>query len=61
VGERHLKLRLGQGGQVLDAIAFGLGDHHPLKGISTDFLFTPEVNRWKGSESVQLKIIDLAH
>jgi len=59
VGERHLKLRLGQGGQALDAIAFGLGSRHPLKGISTDFLFTPEVNRWKGTENVQLKIIDL--
>jgi single-stranded-DNA-specific exonuclease len=59
VGERHLKLRLGQGGQALDAIAFGLGNRHPLKGISTDFLFTPEVNRWKGTENVQLKIIDL--
>ena len=60
VGERHLKLRLGQGEQVLDAIAFGLGNRHPLKGISTDFLFTPEVNRWQGTETVQLKIIDLA-
>jgi single-stranded-DNA-specific exonuclease len=59
VGERHLKLRLGQGGQALDAIAFGLGNRHPLKGISTDFLFTPEINRWKGTENVQLKIIDL--
>jgi single-stranded-DNA-specific exonuclease len=59
VSERHLKLRLGQGDRVLDAIAFGLGNRHPLKGISTDLLFTPEVNRWKGTESVQLKIIDL--
>ena len=59
VGERHLKLRLGQGDQALDAIAFGMGNHHPLKGVSTDFLFTPEVNRWKGTETVQLKILDL--
>ncbi|OQY44943.1 MAG: hypothetical protein B6240_09575 [Desulfobacteraceae bacterium 4572_87] len=59
VGEKHLKLRLGQGDQILDAIAFGLGNRHPLKGITTDFLFTPEINRWKGTENIQLKIIDL--
>jgi len=60
VGDRHLKLRLGQGEQVLDAIGFGLGSHHPLKGTSIDLLFTPEINRWQGTESVQLKIVDLA-
>lgn len=60
VGERHLKLRLGQGEQVLDAIGFRLGRHHPLKGVSIDLLFTPELNRWQGTESVQLKIVDLA-
>jgi len=59
VGERHLKLRLGQNGQVLDAIGFRLGRHHPLKGALVDLLFTPEINRWQGTESVQLKVIDL--
>jgi single-stranded-DNA-specific exonuclease len=60
VGERHLKLRLGQEGQALDAIGFRLGRHHSLKGASMDLLFTPEINRWQGTESVQLKIVDLA-
>ena len=60
VGERHLKLRLGQEGQSLDAIGFRLGRHHSLKGVSIDLLFTPEINRWQGTERVQLKIIDLA-
>ena len=60
VGERHLKLRLGQEGQALDAIGFRLGSHHPLKGVSIDLLFTPEINRWQGTEKVQLKIVDLA-
>ena len=60
VGERHLKLRLGQEGPALDAIGFRLGSHHSLKGVSIDLLFTPEINRWQGTENVQLKIIDLA-
>ncbi len=59
VGERHLKLRVCQGEQVLDAIGFRLGSHHPLKGTMVDLLFTPEINRWQGTESVQLKVIDL--
>ena len=59
VGEKHLKLRLGQGEQVLDAIGFRLENHHPLKGVLIDLLFTPEINRWQGTESVQLKIVDL--
>jgi single-stranded-DNA-specific exonuclease len=59
VGDSHLKMRLGQGGQVCDAIGFRLGSHHPLKGALVDLLFTPEINRWQGTESVQLKVIDL--
>jgi single-stranded-DNA-specific exonuclease len=59
VGERHLKLRLGQGEQVFDAIGFGLGERHPLNGAVMDLLFTPEINRWQGTERVQLKIVDL--
>ena len=60
VGETHLKLRLGQGEQVIDAIGFRLGGHHPLKGALIDLLFTPEINRWQGKESVQLKVVDLS-
>ena len=60
VGDRHLKLRVGQGEHNFDAIGFGLGSRHPLKGASLHMLFTPEINRWQGSERVQLKIIDLS-
>ena len=61
VGDRHLKLRVGQGEHAFDAIGFGLGSSHPLKGISVDLVFTPEINRWQGSENVQLKIVDLSY
>jgi len=59
VGDRHLKLQLGQKEAVLEAIGFGLGRYHPLRGERVDILFTPELNRWQGSESIQLKIADL--
>ena len=59
VGERHLKLRLSQGETTLDAIAFGFGHCHPLNGKRVDIIFTPGLNRWQGSETIQLKIVDL--
>jgi single-stranded-DNA-specific exonuclease len=59
VGERHLKLRVGQGGQTLEAIGFGLAHWHPLQGKAVDMVFTPEINEWQGYEKVQLKIVDL--
>jgi len=59
VGDRHLKLQVRQKTAVLEAIGFGLGHHHPLRGQQVDILFTPELNRWQGGESIQLKIVDL--
>lgn len=59
VGERHLKLRLGQGDAVIEAIGFGLGEIHPLVGGSINMVFTPGINRWNGHEKVELKINDL--
>ncbi|MBC8177067.1 MAG: single-stranded-DNA-specific exonuclease RecJ [Desulfobacteraceae bacterium] len=59
VGERHLKLRLRQGETILEAIAFGFGLRHPLNGKRVDIIFTPGLNKWQGSEKIQLKIVDL--
>ncbi len=60
VGDLHLKLRVGQGEHVFDAIGFGLGSRHPLKGTGHNMIFSPEINRWQGTERVQLKIVDLS-
>ena len=60
VGDLHLKLRVGQGEHVFDAIGFGLGSRHPLKGTGLNMIFSPEINRWQGTERVQLKIVDLS-
>ncbi len=59
VGERHLKLRVGQGKTILEAIGFGLADKHPLAGKTIRMAFTPELNRWQGYERIQLRIVDL--
>ena len=59
VGERHLKLKVGQGEHVMEAIGFGLSHRHPLQGEKIDMVFTPEINEWRGYEKVQLKIVDL--
>ncbi|MBW1851521.1 MAG: single-stranded-DNA-specific exonuclease RecJ [Deltaproteobacteria bacterium] len=61
IGERHLKLRVRQKGEgrVFGAIGFGLSDEHPLEGKTVDMVFTPEINRWKGYESIQLRVVDL--
>jgi single-stranded-DNA-specific exonuclease len=59
VGERHLKLKVGQGECLMEAIGFGFSDWHPLQGETIDIVFTPEINEWRGHERVQLKIVDL--
>ena len=59
MGERHLKLRVRQGETTLEAIGFGFGHLHPLNGKRIDMIFAPGLNRWQGSEKVQLKIVDL--
>lgn len=60
VGRNHLKMRLAQNGTSVDAIGFGLGDN--LKWIKDgviDAVFTPTINEWNGTKTVQLNIKDL--
>ena len=57
VGEGHLRLRLGLYGNVFNAIAFRMADRDTMGKI--DVAFFPEVNEWKGSTSLQLRIKDL--
>jgi single-stranded-DNA-specific exonuclease len=59
VGEKHLKLRVGQRGHVLEAIGFDLSNRHTLQGKVIDMVYTPEINAWQGYERIQLKIVDL--
>ena len=59
VGDRHLKLRVRKEGKSFEAIGFGLAGKYPLNGKIINMVFSPELNRWKGYERIQLRIIDL--
>lgn len=60
-GGKHLKLRLADGSLSTDAVGFSLGelaDACPA-GEKVDIAFTPEINRWNGSERLQLNLRDV--
>jgi single-stranded-DNA-specific exonuclease len=59
VGESHLKLYLRHGDRPLSAIGFGMADLPLENGASLDILFSPELNEWNGSTSLQLRLRDL--
>ena len=55
----HVKLTLEHGGKALSAIAFGMADRAPAPGDRVDVAFRPEYNEWRGTLSVQLRVLDL--
>jgi single-stranded-DNA-specific exonuclease len=61
VGQKHLKLRVGNGGRDLDAIAWRKGEQARLLGTgdAIDVAFTLDENTWQGMSSLQLVIKDL--
>ena len=60
-GGRHLKMKLRRDGAVLDAIFFSA--NAAACGVSAgdrlDAVFTPQINEFRGSRTVQLQICDL--
>lgn len=59
VGERHLKIKIRQAGNVLEAIGFGLAGNPCAPDTPINFIFTPEIDQWQGRERLQLRIIDM--
>jgi single-stranded-DNA-specific exonuclease len=59
VGERHLRLKVRQGGISFDCIAFRKAPLHPLDGKSVEILFHVGTNTWQGIESIQLTVVDM--
>ncbi len=59
VGDHHLKAKVKQDGAVVETIGFRLWESHPLHGKTINMAFTPEIDRWQGRETVQLRMIDL--
>jgi single-stranded-DNA-specific exonuclease len=53
VGEKHLKLRLGYGGETFDAIRFGSAD---ALSNTIDAVFRPSINTFRDASQVQLTI-----
>jgi single-stranded-DNA-specific exonuclease len=61
----HMRLWFAQGERVIEAIAWRKGEHVPFyrtaaqKRLRLDALFSVEINRWDGEETVRLELEDL--
>lgn len=55
--DKHIGLKVRQGGRPLDAVWFNAPDGADISG-STDLVFTPEFNVWNGRKEIRLKIWD---
>jgi len=58
---KHLKLRLADGSLSTEAVGFSLGELAGsfTAGEAVDIAFTPEINKWNGSERLQLNLRDI--
>lgn len=58
VGQNHLRFTARQGGYSLPCIAFGMAERiEELRG-EIDLLFTPMLNEWRNTRTVQLRVRD---
>ncbi|OGR24431.1 MAG: single-stranded-DNA-specific exonuclease RecJ [Desulfobacca sp. RBG_16_60_12] len=57
VNQRHLKVQLAQGGNVLEAIAFNMAAHHPLNG-TLDVALGARISNYQGRTSLDLRLLD---
>ena len=58
-GGKHMRVSLDCGGYFFGAVWFGQPPPLPDMGKFVDIAFRPEINRFRGQESVQLQIIDI--
>ena len=54
----HLKMRVGHGGRVWNAIAFKQGDHPVVPGERIDLVYRAVVNDWGAVPSLELEVVD---
>jgi len=57
VGEKHLKVRLGQNGCLMEAIAFDMASCHPLSG-ALEAAFSPRFSFFQGRLHPELRLLD---
>ena len=55
----HLKLTLGDGQRVMDAIAFRMGEQQAKMPARVDAAFHLEINEWNGEKRLQMNVRDL--
>ena len=55
---KHLKMRVSQGGGILDAIAFRLGPRYAFLTKQVDLLYTVGLDDWSGQPRLQLQVVD---
>ncbi|MCF7904919.1 MAG: single-stranded-DNA-specific exonuclease RecJ, partial [Candidatus Marinimicrobia bacterium] len=61
VGKDHLKLKVKQGGRVMDAIGFGMADKMELLYANRplEMAYVLSENEWQGRKSIQLELKDI--
>jgi single-stranded-DNA-specific exonuclease len=59
MGDQHLRMKIRQGGVMLDAVGFGMGDQKPdlERREPLDVLFCPELDTFKGARP-RLRLLD---
>jgi len=57
----HVSFFVSQGGSGIRAVGFGMGELYDdlLKHRTCTLAFTPQINHWRGNESVELKLEDI--
>jgi len=61
VGNNHLKMRVISHGASCNSIWFGKGHFvSTLQDTKLDIVFTPQLNHWNGTSTIQLKLKDMA-
>ena len=56
VGSSHLKLVVKQGEDVMEAIGFNMAGLNIPSHVPLNFLHTPQVDDWRGSQEIKLKL-----
>ncbi len=59
VGNNHLMLKLTDGGHLIDAVGFGMGDAIGANTERIKIICYPEINKWNGTRKLRLKIKEL--
>ena len=54
----HLRLKLGQGGMVWDAVAFGFGSNQSELSAPIDIVYNLELDQWNGKSTLRLNLLD---